>query len=331
MMADFKVGCILIALGAKAYGRMAFNCALSIKGQYKKDSPQLPVWLFYDDSAVADLSPKHTAYFDRMIPMPKECYVSNDKVVYFKSKLYLHELSPFEHTFWLDSDSLLIHNGIFPQIVERLVKPTVTDSEGNRIPADSIIYQPMVYNSYDVATMKLTVPDKPAYGVWSRDGRVESVVNRYGLQQTKIPQTNSSFVYFKKEGSKPLFDEMIRLYDEPNQNYHDFRNEAPDEYYFNIASARTGIQPATVPFVPFYDAKYDPYSYATSKLSYRDYIVSRYMGITMMGERSNQQDIDVYNDLLNYFHGYHQFNFPQFQYSNFSKYGKSTRTLAGRV
>lgn len=298
-MADFKIGCILIALGAKVYGRLAFNCALSLKGQ----DVNLPVWLFYEKSAIAGLTASHLKYFDKIVEMPAECYVFGDRCRYFRSKAFLYDLSPFERTIWADADSLFFDNGkLFSMVNDIKHQP----------------YQPMVYNRIDVDTKKLEVPEKPSFGIWSNS--LETVVSRYELQGKKIPQTNTSFIWFRKcEEAETLFNEVKRLNDEPKPPAQGFRGEYPDEFFYNIACARTGIQPEKVPFLPLADPGFEPYDPKKEK-SYDDFLVKNHAGITLMGVNSKQQDIDVYNRLLQYYHGKFNFGNAPFYYENNSKY-----------
>ena len=88
-------GILLIAIGSTEYLRMAENLAMSIK--HVEPTMQIALAHNYTENI-------NPALFDYSIEVPKESYITNDKVEYIKVKTWMYDFSPFQEKLFLDVD-----------------------------------------------------------------------------------------------------------------------------------------------------------------------------------------------------------------------------------
>lgn len=283
-------GVLLFALGKRIYGRYAFNLALSLKASM----PDVKILLYHDGTAIQDLNAEHRSFFDVMQTMPAEAYVYGDKVSYFRAKSRIYDLSPFEKTLWLDADSLILPNGKLKKKLEDLANSD---------------YQPMCYELLNLKTNTMSDgrPCPPTFHVWGDLGKIKAY---YGLHEGLLPRTNSSFVYFRKsERTKRFFDEIKALYADRKAPVDDFRTgELPDEFFFNVACARTEMKPEA-PFLPFYDK-------GSCKWKGSDHLRNEYIGLTLMGAIAPQHVVTIYDATVSGIHKALNVRTQPFKYIN---------------
>lgn len=194
-------GIILIATGHPYYGRMAYNLALSIKA-----CEGVPVAVVHDEGALKHLNDKQREVFDHLIPLPGN-YRNG-----IQAKLHLDELTPFDHTLYLDVDMVWI---------------------GKRSPSQ--LFKSM--EGVPFAAIYEGDSDKPnnKYYFWADS---EEIKKAYGVD--KVPQLRSEVIYFE---SAEVFQKARSLKPQTMLNsIRMFGNVIPDELYFNIATAVLGIE-----------------------------------------------------------------------------------------
>lgn len=213
-----KYGIVIIALGYPLYGNAAFNLALSIKNQ----SPDIPIAIVYEPSALTELTEMELGFFDRFIKLPEEYYMVKGKPQYQRSKVCLDlitEKLKWDYVFYMDADNLWLNKPIeslFAQIKDREFF--------------------IGYNGhYHPATNERTNKN---YTYWAAPGKSEKFICKYHGIQSYLPQTISGFVFFKKgEKANAIFAKAREVYDDPAAPTMTWANGKPDEYCINIALA----------------------------------------------------------------------------------------------
>lgn len=223
-------GIILLAMGNRIYGNMAFNLALSIKATNRT----IPIILYTDHNATGNLTDKHKAFFTEIRTLAPEYYIYDNKVMYFRAKSRLYDLSPFDHTLWLDADTVFIQGKDVADFFD--------------IDADFLA---QTYNLIDLDTGNKTIDTAFHNMIW---GDPKQIKRYYKLpDKTLLPQINSSIIAFKKgDVAATMFDTVKELYKNPHPPCEGFRGEFPDEFFFHVAGAMTGIMSPVIPFTPLY-------------------------------------------------------------------------------
>ena len=99
---DASRGICLLAAGHSCYGEYAYNFAASIVNR----EPSARITLFADASAVATLGKEQLKVFESVLPVPPHALEYNGTRYYNRFKLFLTEVSPYDHTMYFDVDSL---------------------------------------------------------------------------------------------------------------------------------------------------------------------------------------------------------------------------------
>lgn len=95
-------GVCLLAAGNPVYGEYAYNLAASMLAA----DPATKITLFATPSAVATLTGEQRGAFERILDVPLHALKLDDKVYYNRFKLFLAEVSPYDHSMYFDVDSL---------------------------------------------------------------------------------------------------------------------------------------------------------------------------------------------------------------------------------
>lgn len=95
-------GVCLLAAGAPCYGEYAYNLTASML----RADASTKVALFATPSAIASLTTEQRKIFDRILDIPPNTLHLDGKVYYNRFKLFLPEVSPYEHSMYFDVDSL---------------------------------------------------------------------------------------------------------------------------------------------------------------------------------------------------------------------------------
>lgn len=262
-------GVVLLAMGSPLYGRMAFNCALTLKAQ----RPQTPVRLWWQGRALQELQQQHLDFFDELIELPQDYYIYDGKAQYFKVKTRLNELTPFDETLYLDADVAFFRNGLLRKWLDRRDLPIWTAQTFNLLSCDT--GEKLVETPYGHQTWSDPVATKKHFE-WP-EGRT-------------IAQINSSFLFWKKTRETEAFWQRVEeLWDEPLPRFARFRNTIPDELLFNIAAAeQPAMRAPEVPFTPIYCNHEMPWPGPSA-------VRKRHFGITTYGEAALTHVANQYN------------------------------------
>lgn len=94
-------GVVLIALGHPLYTHMAYNLALSLR--FHSD---IPIVLFTQGGGINYLFADQKEIFSEIRELPQEFYIVDGKEHFIKSKLHLYDLTTFDETIFIDSDTI---------------------------------------------------------------------------------------------------------------------------------------------------------------------------------------------------------------------------------
>lgn len=209
---DFARGIILIATTHPYYGRMAYNLCMTIKAT----GSNVPVYLFWNGAALNHLSAEQRTIFDHTEQIAHAA---------FGAKLYLYDLSPFEHTLYLDVDMAWLPK-----------------------------YQPEhLFNHVDADYASITegtnIEPHPKYYFWADWEEIKQV-----YQIDSIYQWRSEVICFRKtERVLDMFRTAQEIYVNPGlKTLHKFGEHIPDELALNIACAKLGIEPHIYKWQPSY-------------------------------------------------------------------------------
>lgn len=100
--AEVSRGVCLLAAGDRCYGEYAYNLAASIVHR----EPGARITLFADDSAVVTLTDEQRKVFEAILPIPAHALEYKGTRYYNRFKLFLAEVSPYDHTMYFDADSM---------------------------------------------------------------------------------------------------------------------------------------------------------------------------------------------------------------------------------
>jgi hypothetical protein len=259
-------GVCIIALGHNLYGTSAFNLTLSLKVH----EPGLKVALLCEPKSINHLTEQELSYFDYLIEIPSSEFSEKN---YFRVKLLVNKYSPFDKTIYLDADNIF-----FDKRIGNLFKEV---SKTNFL---------IGYNGeFDYKTKLKT---NRSYNYWTEN---ESKCCEYHGITGKLPQTISGFFYFEKcNFTNAMFEEAVKVYDDPKAPCISWGAGRADEYCFNVALGK--LDYVQEPFNPLYFDKIH------SALAFYE-IREKYFGLAMGGHKMSNAMIEIYNKLVDLYCG----------------------------
>jgi len=208
-MKDKSTGIVFIATGAPEYGCMAAALAASILA-----TEYISISLYYHGNAIARLSDAEKNLFASVELLPDKYIMNGVKKLPFKPKVYLHKITPYKQTLYLDVDM-----GWNPaKKVSELIK-----SFGER---EFVT----ICEGYNNANKR--------YQTWAN---IDDIKRAYNV--TDIPQTRTELIYFEKnEVSNAIFSKAAEVFLKPLVNFSTYGSHTPDELAFNISCALNGYK-----------------------------------------------------------------------------------------
>jgi len=265
-------GVVLIALGNPLYVKYALNLAASIKAK----TPNIPICLVHDDSisAIDSKIQDRSKFFDTLIEAPKEMYTQNDKPCYFKAKLFMYDLSPYDKTIFIDVDTIWSDYNTIDKLFDEL-----KDVEFTMISEGMINW----------ATGERDVNTK--YTFWAPVEEIEKAWKEEEPFNTgKMYQFRSELVYFtKSKANADFFDLAKMIFEEPRVNVMQIAGCNSDEYAFNIASCLLSHYPHKDKFCPLY------WHYMHDQRIQEHMILKHYYGMSIGGNIIRSFAKDCYN------------------------------------
>lgn len=215
-----NTGILIVATGHWYFGNLAANLAATLKAS----SPDVPLQLCYEPSAVAKLNAEHLALFD----VKNELVLGVDKIT---PKTQLWDLSVFENTLYLDADTAWSpHHNLGSAIDELMKRKTFTT---------------LVYETLDLKSKnsKKHGERNRSYTYWFERDEIDRLKKFFGKETGAIYCHNTSLVWFKRTAeNKRLFERIKSLYADENQfKALHWRSGKPDEFFYNIATWLEGV------------------------------------------------------------------------------------------
>lgn len=264
---------ILIAVGDQKWSSMAINMCLSIKANDKTQK----VALIYNEGCIKGNEALVNKYFDTGLNVFNHFDGYIEFAFWLKTQLYdlATSMMPDTDTFiYLDSDCIMLPGQPAKQWFDKHEKLDFT-SYCNDI--------------YDYTTKTRSRKD---YTFWCDP---EEVLKQMPYLK-KIPQTNSSFLYFKKgDAAKELFDRAKAIWDDTEIKFQDYKGAKPDELCFNIACAITGIMPHQTNYRPIF------FTFA-SETQNSEYILHWFKAFGFAGiHKPATWLVNMYNSMVRYY------------------------------
>jgi hypothetical protein len=213
-----KKGILIIATASPIYGRMAYNLALTIKAT----GTEIPIALIHDATAIRHLLDEHLDVFDERILTDKN---------WNEIRFNIDHLSPFDFTMQLDADMLWLWRDPAQLFAEHTDVELLVTNEG--------------YFDIDAGTEHIT----GGYP-WLADR--DETVKKYKLKG-KLYQMRWETLLFKKT---PAVRKMLAMAEsirkKPKLPTWVFEGQPVDEFAFQVASNKCGLDQKQSPFLPAY-------------------------------------------------------------------------------
>lgn len=209
-------GIVIYAFKKPAYGKLAYNLAVSIKHH----NSSLKVAVLTDGNALGHLSELEQSIFDQQILINKEDLYHNDKFSAGKAKLSGYKYFPFDHNLIVDADSICIND--IESLFDRCVNNVHAQTCG-------------VSNQDDENWNCQWMPFKFVKEVFDLPEKYD------------IYEINSSFMSIKKSKEAESFYEHALnnfLRSSTHPKMRTWGGGFPDELAFNIAFAQCSINPS---------------------------------------------------------------------------------------
>lgn len=211
-----KRGIVIIALGYPLYGNCAFNLALSIK----KNSPDIPIALVYEDQSIRELTKEELSYFDHFVELDPALYTIGNSKQYQRAKLCVNMITNnpdinWDYTMYMDADNLWLNRPVDELFDELESRPFYIGYNGQ----------------YHFVSKKKTNKN---YTYWAANGE-KNICMYHGIKNI-LPQTISGFCYFKNgPEADSIFKKAREIYDDPKAPCITWAGGKPDEYCMNVS------------------------------------------------------------------------------------------------
>lgn len=208
-------GVVLMAFGKRAYYRMAFNMAVSIKYH----SPDMRVALITEGRPL--LAEHELKYFDTVIQMNRSDAYDGDKLNPGKAKTRIYKYLPYTHNIYLDVDGVAMQD----------LNPLMQLCRDN-----GSYYLTQVVGYHDITKGR---DFQEMQWAWADD-----IWEHFGLLKTDIlPAINSSFAYIRKcDEAESLYGLISDNFDNPMTKLRmPWGATQPDELYTNVALAQMEV------------------------------------------------------------------------------------------
>lgn len=208
-------GVCIVALGYRIYGEMAANLACSLR----VISPDIQIALLYDSDGISTLKEEHLKLFNQHIEVGGSEITVTDSKHYQIAKLLVYKYSPFDFTIYIDADTLWGNRPI-EQLFEQY---------------KDMDFMVGAHSVYDKETQRHSIM---GYTYWCRPHEACVYHNLPWIQQT----ISGLFYFRKSEIAEKIFNIAMEVYFDPDTPNFVWSNGKPDEYCFNVALAKLGIE-----------------------------------------------------------------------------------------
>lgn len=211
-------GIVLFAFGHPYYAHNAYNLAVSLKSF----NDGIHITLVKEDSAYGQLDIDQMRIFDNAIDCKEEWITGKNGTDYYKAKIHLDEITPYERTLYLDVDMVWNHRKSPSEVFADLDGLTFTTANRGRI---STI-------DGELKSRWVSVSDLSKYHDLSY-----------------VYDVSSEFMYF--EDTK-VFEVAREVYEANEMPVGKFGKGLPDEVWIAIAIEKTNTRLHESPYMPTY-------------------------------------------------------------------------------
>lgn len=266
-------GILLMALGHPYYGKQAAALAASIR----VIDATIPIVIYSDGGCLNYLKEGERKLFTEIRTMNPEYYQSNGQNNYFRPKIFLYDLTPFENTLFLDVDTCWLKKSPL-QLFKELEKVKFTGvNEG----------------FWDVKTGQFACNKN--YTFWAEpDDILKAYKDNKRFMKGKLFQTRTEFLYFKKcKENEEYFSLVKELYEYPGVRMELIGQRIPDEFAFNMAGCLLNHHPHKAG----YDPIYWEYTHGKRRLS-RTEKVNNFYVYSIGGNSTSRFQREIYNAVV---------------------------------
>lgn len=270
---EFNKGILLIALGHANYGKQAAALAASIRVM---DS-QIPIVVFTDGTSLNHLREGERKLFTDIRILPGEYYQEGSRNNYFRPKIHLYDITPFEHTLFMDVDTCWMKR-----------PPSLLFKE-----LEKVKFTGVNEGYWDVKTGSFNCNTN--YTFWAEPADIlEAYKDNKKFMGGKMHQIRTEFLYFKKcEANEKYFSLVKELYVKPGVKMELIGQRIPDEFAFNMASCLL----AHYPHKSGYDPIYWDYTHAKRKLT-RNEKLNNFYAYSIGGNVTSRPQREIYNAVV---------------------------------
>lgn len=261
-----------LCVGDKSWGQKALNWCLSVK----HSMPKAKTALIYTASAIEGIETEVERFFDYTYRL-MDSEITNPIELSFKTKTELYDIATTiadaEAYLFMDADTIMLSG--------RSVDEFFTELK-------DVDFTMWCNDVYDFATKTRMRDD---YTFWCEP---EEAKKAWSLIVGKMPQVNSSFIYFKKNKiSENLFHTANHLWS-LDFDYKKYKGVKPDELCFNMAFATLDILPHQIPYYPIF------FSFAFC--NFEEQYIRNWKAIGFAGDKKQHPEvIQLYYDNVVYF------------------------------
>ena len=281
-------GIVIVALGHDNYRKMAFNLAMSIR----VSNPDAQIALISNAGVKDKFNIFEKQYFSHFIEVDEKDYTINGKREIPLAKTMIYELSPFNETVYIDSDSIWIKNKKVSDLFN-----TYKD-----VNFGFTLYHPNAH--YPV--------DSDNSNFWFKEGETARDLRKYFKlkKDAYYYHLQSSFLYFKKsKEAEQIFARAKDLFITRDFQFRDWADSMPDELAFSLSLLNLNFKVEN----PYKDIFFYPMSEIVDngikrgvKPTERALIEKNYFFISMAGHIMSKGLKDLYNDHVKWNYAQHQ-------------------------
>lgn len=276
-------GIVMIAGGnSQYYG----NCAVNLCASLRYKDKDIPITIFEHNNAIPlhrRTMLQYAMKVDIQQLSEEACTDKTGRVNYYKAKTRIYDLSPYEHTLYLDADTLWL--------------PSITPSA---------FFDKWESKDFDIINeghYDLLTGEDHTTGFYTFWGDADTMLKRLGgtPKGDRLYQMRSELIYFKKTpANRVFFNKVKAVYDGPLTTMSLIGDKLPDEYAFNMAGLYTGVKPATEKWYPMY--WHFKHVLVHKRQLDRFAIMTDYMAYSVGGNKLNEVQKRFYNErVLGYF------------------------------
>ena len=281
-------GVIIVALGHDNYRKMALNLALSIR----VSNPDTQIALICNEGVKEKFNYFESKYFSHFIEINEKDYTINGKREIPLAKTMIYELSPFDETIYIDSDSIWIKNKKVDKLFNKF----------KHLDFGFTLYHQNAH--YPV--------DSDNSNFWFKEGETVKDLRKYFKlkEDAYYYHLQSSFLYFKKsKQAEAIFTKAKDLFIKRDFEFRDWADSMPDELAFSLSLLNLDYKVDN----PYKDIFYYPMSEIIEddkkrgvKPIERSLIENNYYFISMAGHVMSKGLKDLYNDHVKWNYAQHQ-------------------------